>query len=587
VAGRDVHEVVRQYEHAPSQEPMHGQLGQIRRAPSTDQKKTRRELQRKADLEDSIVTQPQSRTAAIADLLGRASVARTQPERESLMLQVESLRTEAAAEHEAEYGFQVGAAKVRDTLVPGHGYERMSEETDWIIGLTSTASLTEASQEMVAQATMWFDRVPVMVKEYPEEFGEQARNMGRRLAGQFGEQAEAAEQAFLTEAGRLHTQAVRNGAFAIAKEAELDAALGGFSYDANSEQITDPTTPKRSHAALLADMMLQAQAASSLPQVADGTNPAPGDTFSTLNGGGGVPPEATDSNRAPALQEIQNYTGWDGSSVVPPNDNHADIDNHAGGPVNAASPQPGFPVGASLQHTVHKESHMAQVHVACPTCGGHGKVATRAHDPKTAYSGLPQIDQIVNADDSPGESPFPEQVAFPVVWNPNTVPGTINQAEQQIAQRNQQSPIASGGTGRPSSATSSRHEANGRDNSGWIGDMGAKGTDYPGYSTPNYGGPGNLGQPDPVYGEGGDNGNQPLKPYGAQEANDYTNNPGQNWQPGQPTADDQASSTVTPAVNTGAGMTGTASRNPYIAAAQQEILRQQSIIRAQMASQGR
>lgn len=565
---KDVQQILDQYEHATEREPMHGQPGQIRRAPSTDQKRQRREMQRKA-MEDH-VTETQSRTAVIANLLGQAQRAATLPEREALMLQVEQLRTQAAREADAEAGYLVAEAKIHDTLVPGHNYERMSAETDWILGLDKTADAHEASNEMVAQASLWFARCAV--KDYPEEFGEQARNMAHHLGSQWGDKMEVAEQAFLTEATRLHTLAVRSGQVTIATEAAYDPEVGGFAYDAASEAVTDPTAPRRTHAAMVAEM-LQREAASSLPQVADGALPP--DQFSTLQGQTSLPPEATSSERAPAIQEIENYKGWDGSSVVPTGPTNAAADNAGDiGTQDDAHPSAGFPVGASIQHTAHKESHMAQRQ--CPTCGGHGKVAVQEPkriDYKQANSTLPQIDQIVNADDTPGTSEFPAQVAWPIQgggWDPNVIPNAISQAEQSIKERNSKSPLAS---------SAAQRVANGRDNSGWMGDNGAKGTDYPGYSTPNYGGQDNLGMPDPVYGEGGDNGNQPLKPFGAQEANDYTNDPGQNWQPGQPTQADTGAATVGPTMNDRSGMTGTASRNPYIAAAQQEILRQQAIIR--------
>lgn len=236
---------------------------------------------------------------------------------------------------------------------------------------------------------------------------------------------------------------------------------------------------------------------------------------------------------------------------------------------------------------------MAQEHAQCPTCGGQGKVAVRTLDPRQAYSGLPQIDEIIGNDDNPGTAnapgqseSYPSDVAFPIMWNQQNIPGTIQQAEQQIRSRPQGvggapgAPVGPGG-----SVQAAQHQANGRDNSGWLGDMGAKGTDYPGYSAPTgYDGSSNLGQPDPVYGEGGDNPNQPHTPYGHEEANDYTNNPGQNWQPGQPTQDDQGYRESGPAMST----SGSFHPDPVIAQAQQQLLAAQAAIRTRSAElQGR
>jgi hypothetical protein len=304
----------------------------------------------------------------------------------------------------------------------------------------------------------------------------------------------------------------------------------------------------------------------------------------------------TSSYRAPAIQEIQNFTGFDGASVVPVNDpglGQADnaaqqLNDDTSGYQDASSNNPisaaGFPVGARLHHPVSKESHMSQEHAQCPTCGGQGKVAVR----KMAYSGLPQVDQIVNADETPGATPLPVDVAFPITgWVPGVVEQTIGQAEQQIGSRPQGvggapgAPVGPGG----SVAASRRTHANGRDNSGWAGDMGAKGIDYPGYSTPvGYDGSNNLGQPDPVYGFGGDQPNRPLKPYGAAEEDDFTNDPGQPYDPTSPHNNDRGQSTVSPAISTSGSL------DPFIAAANEEIRRQQELIRTRtgmLSRQGR
>lgn len=175
------------------------------------------------------------------------------------------------------------------------------------------------------------------------------------------------------------------------------------------------------------------------------------------------------------------------------------------------------------------------MHVTCPNCHGQGKVAVRVE----AASGLPQIDQIVDSHDNPAQTPYPGEVAFPWTLNPaQQVQEHVQEGEQQIAERNSRSPLASG-------AQSVRRQAGGRDNSGWIGDMGARGTDYPGEQIGQYPQGQAGGYQDPVYGQGGDQAPGPQRPYGHAEEADYTNNPGQNWQPGQPTQMDNAWRSVT------------------------------------------
>ena len=725
--GIDVATVQAQYEDAADREPMHGQAGQIRRNPSTDQRKVRRQMtKKKAEVAD---------TATIAELLGKAASAQTMEQKQAIMAQVEQLRTERDLVMSAEASLDLSVKEAVE-IIPHGTHELSTESTDW---LTSTAAYVkgdanEAERALVAEATMWFERVPDYVKEVPEEFQTQASNKAHYIASQYGDAAPAAAAAFVAEASRLHKMAVKGGLQVTAATVDawdldsdkpvirpteipsLDREPGGPLSPSNQSKNLpngDGTAPAAApvkpeigvpnllpkphfdrlhlpyfehemqkamtgedaagvrgmgeqyahhvlrggslqHSASLrhdeddettslgavlagfallegaeagegaaagggeagnplkgmggapgggggiggavdglekgldsssdgvraageqeADHELGRTSSSQVPQVgsqgAGGTSGLPLDTFPNFAGQPYSP--NVDSNRAPALQEISNFTGWDGTSVVSPNRGEAQMAN--GGQdaetrdASVSDQLAGqFPVGS---HTASKESAMTE-HAQCPTCGGHGKVAVR----KQAYSGLPQIDQIVNADESDGKTEYPTEVAFPLTgWGQSPQQGqqnvqkAIDDTEKLISERNSRSPMMT---------TGQVHQANGRDNSGWLGDDGAKGTDYPGYSEPTgYDGSSNLGMPDPVYGYGGDNSNQPLKPYGAMEANDVTNNPPQPYDPGAPHNNDQAYRSVAP------GMSTQGSQDPFIAAAQDEIRRQQAVIAARNA----
>lgn len=649
---RDIEQAVREYDDAVTREPMRAQPGQVRRTLSTDEKRVKHQINRSG----GPMSQP--RTAAIADLLSQAGRAQTLEEQQALMAQVEGLRTAQLAEHEAASAYHPEQAKILDTLVPGRVHERTSAATDWLLDISTEASLEDGAQEMLAQASLWYGRVPREVKEYGSEYAEQARNKAHRLASQYGEVAEQVERVFLDETARLHALGVRAEEFSLVAEGvsldnggeptsdlafeaviqaeanqyikqqggkwvvtqkgtgkvlshhdseeDAEASFRGMMYNKHKgslqaeagavDDIVGPMKTGQDTEGLQEksdEVAQQYTSAQTMPQV-------------DANGGNAVYPNEPDTSsmRAPALQELaQGDQGFQGHSVVPGDDEHAEADNGDGGTRDRARPAAGFPVGAS-QHT--KEASVAQF-AQCPSCGGHGRVAVRQLDPREAYSGLPQIDEIVGNDDHPGTAPapgqseaYPSDVAFPWAMDPARVQNTIQEAEQQIANRPQGRPGAPGAGGGPggSVATGSLapgqqlaqapfryaqagtdgvvhpRMANGRDNSGWIGDEGAKGLDYPGYSTPAYDGSTNLGQPDPVYGEGGDNPNQPHTPYGAQEAADFTNNPGQGWQYGQPTQDDQGYREVTPGMNT----QGRLHPDPAIAAAQRQILAAQATI---------
>lgn len=218
-------------------------------------------------------------------------------------------------------------------------------------------------------------------------------------------------------------------------------------------------------------------------------------------------------------------------------------------PAQRITPQGPVGRGTKTYTATREGSQMPQQHTAacpecsgCPACGGTRRVAVRA---RTAASGLDQIDQTVDPHDNAKATPYPEDIAFP--WEmPNDSGQAIQETEQQLAQREKMK-----GASRRDVAARAAHQAAqaayrqvmaGQDDSGWLGDMGAGGVRPGMQDTGNPGTtyPGNLADQDPVYGQGGDNGNQPLKPYGADEANDYTNNPGMNIQPGAPMQYDQA-----------------------------------------------
>lgn len=307
-------------------------------------------------------------------------------------------------------------------------------------------------------------------------------------------------------------------------------------------------------------------AASGVPQV--GEQGLPTEAFAQS----GYPDMDTSSDRSPVLQELAGNQGLSDPSL--------NAGQQAGDDAAFGSAQ-GFPVSGSAQRadailarTAHKENRMEHTATGqCPSCSGTGKVAVRQ---VTAYSGLPQIDQIVNADETAQPTQLPTDVAFPMTWDVNSVPNAINQTEQFISDRNSKSPLMAQGAAQDTS---------GYDSSGWASNApqtpapGGKGQRYPGYSAPTgYDGSDEAGgYADPVYGYGGDSeGTRQVSPRGAQEVNDETNVPHQQYGPTGPYNNDEGWREV------GNGMSTQGSRDPYIAAAQAEILRQQQIIRSRM-----
>lgn len=474
-------------------------------------------------------------------LLVAASQAKTLAEQQRLVGEAEKLRNQVVAQHTASRELDLANAVVRQHITPAPVHEMHTEATDWIGGLSTTASadVSGAEQEMTAQGTVWYGRVATVVKADTEEFETQAQGMAHRLAGAFGEHAERAEAAFVGCVQELRARDMRTGALR--------------------------------------------EAASGLPQVGEGGYPA--ETMVGLSVDNALPVSETTSERAPAIQELEANGGAGASQdVTQVNDpGLGEVDNLADGPngdAGTAPPKRGSRVTASpnqdsdaawpscpgcgkpvspisqAMDSNNNPTHQtciggrkeSSMHIKCPTCG-QGRVAARvAPQPSitdivagrhVAYSGLPQVDQVANADDSPGATPLPPEVAFPWVMEPGQQNQAIAETEQQIAEREQRKGASKRQLAEYAAKVAFQRVMAGQDDSGWLGDMGQGGV-APGEQDGGNQPSSNLGAPDPVYGQGGDNGNQPLKPYGADEANDYTNNPGQMWQHGQPAQMDLA-----------------------------------------------
>jgi hypothetical protein len=496
----------------------------------------------------------------------------------------EQVRLTQAAE-EAQQQINRAAALDRETdlgasaisiLVPGRVHELHTTATDWMGEISTAPDLRTAKNEMLSHGTVWYQGLPVEVRADTHEFVEQARGFASKTAGRYGEQADVVEQAFYE-----HIAALR----------QREEQLGVFTAAPMPSQPGDP-----------ADTFTTGGGQDWLPEQATSSNRAPQlQELAEGSPTQDVVPEndpglgSTDSDPAVAAQQrsAAAHTAVDASDLepfprcakchqpVPPVEQAHTADNQ---------PVHGSCVGITGSHTRGQKMQAAP----CPTCG-QGHVAVRqAPQPsiteivagrRVGYSQLPQVDQIADAADNPSATPLPQEVAFPWTLAPGQVENTIGEAEKQIAERETRkgaslrqlasqagveahrmtyNAVVQQGMARyfPGDRTfdpMGRHatlarQANqlgrqasyeaariimqgGQDDSGWLGDMGQGGV-APGQQDGGNAPSSNLGEPDPVYGYGGDNGNQPLKPYGADEANDYTNNQGQNWQPGQPLQDD-------------------------------------------------
>jgi hypothetical protein len=186
---------------APTREPMRAaSTSGIRRKPSTDQKKVRRAMTKRAAVE-SPKESTMSREAQLLQAMAKADL----PEQRRLALELDRLRRQASTRVQADRDLDLADTVIRDTLTPVRVHEHHTASTDWLDEVPTSPG--EYDHAMRTEATVWFDRVHEAVKADREEFAEQAQGMARRVAGRFGEQAPAAAEAFLATVARLHRQA--------------------------------------------------------------------------------------------------------------------------------------------------------------------------------------------------------------------------------------------------------------------------------------------------------------------------------------------------------------------------------------------
>ena len=527
----------------------------------TPKKSNREGLQRMTDT----TAVPTSRS--VAALRQAAARATTLAEQQRLVAaadqaQAEVLQAQAAA-REVDL-----AAQLVSPITPVAVHERHSADTDWLGDQNTSPDLRTATNAALAHATVWYDALPLPVRADGQEFAQQAIGKAARLSGAFGEQADAVEHAVLDHMATLRQRDERNGLFTQAgppmpsqpgDPADTFTSGGGQNW-APPEATSSNRAPQ-----------LQELAAPESQDLTEANDPGVG---------AGAPDPAVAAQERTASVE----------SDESPWPKCAKCDNPVS-PLEMAKTSKNEPVHGSCVGITgsNKEGHQMQT-APCPTCGT-GRVAVRqAPQPSItdivaghhlAYSGLPQIEQTVDPSDTQMQpTPLPEEVAFPWTMAPGQVENTISEAEKQIAEREQRKGASLQQQARAAAQQASQaayrevvrqtmakfdpqgsydpghrhasihaHATNlahaaakeafrlvmqaGQDDSGWIGDMGQGGVG-PGQQDGGNPPSTNLGQPDPVYGYGGDNSNQPMKPYGADEADDYTNNPGQNYQPGQP-----------------------------------------------------
>lgn len=219
-------------EDAPVQVPMRGSAAtkEPRRNVSTDQKKTRRKMQRTA----AEHTEEPSMSRE-SDLLARMAAAPSLTEQHALAAELETVRSQRVAGLRAEASLDLANTVVEErfpTFAPAQ-FTQHTAATDWLADVEPDEhDLATVEAHMRAEATIWYDGRPDEVKAAHDEMWAQAVGMAQREAGRFGLQAAAAKAAFVGQVEHLSGLTVEG----------MDEAQKG-PFNAPENKVTYPDSP--------------------------------------------------------------------------------------------------------------------------------------------------------------------------------------------------------------------------------------------------------------------------------------------------------------------------------------------------------
>lgn len=139
------------------------------------------------------------------DILQALASAQTHKEQIALVAELDALDHGARKTAAAQRSLDWADTTVRQTLAPGRTLDRHTASSDWL-GEVETAGGQNRHQAVIAEASLWFQRLDADVKADAGEFTEQAKGIARRTAGKYGESAEEAADAFMQYVAFLNRQ---------------------------------------------------------------------------------------------------------------------------------------------------------------------------------------------------------------------------------------------------------------------------------------------------------------------------------------------------------------------------------------------
>lgn len=147
----------------------------------------------------------------LAQLRQELAQASTWDEQLRAVSALERFEAETRQRQANDRALDLAAAVADSTLAPVTAYDRHTAATDWMGSMSVTASQEEIAQRMVAEASAWYRNRPDYVKADQAEFGEQARGMAAKLAGQYAPLHQEAAKTFLDYVAYLRSTEAGSG----------------------------------------------------------------------------------------------------------------------------------------------------------------------------------------------------------------------------------------------------------------------------------------------------------------------------------------------------------------------------------------
>lgn len=139
------------------------------------------------------------------EIIQALASARTHQEQIALVAELDALDHSTRQATAAQRSLDWADTTVKETLFPRRTLDRHTASSDWL-GEVEASAAGDPNQTVIAEASLWFQRLDDDVKADAGEFVAQAKGIARRTAGKYGEHAEDAETAFLNYVAFLNRQ---------------------------------------------------------------------------------------------------------------------------------------------------------------------------------------------------------------------------------------------------------------------------------------------------------------------------------------------------------------------------------------------